>query len=124
MKTLRKRRLRELLNGKRFKGDRAEFLKASGLSKGRLSQLLDANEQFGDAAAANLARRLDLPDGYFDEPPPEYDEYTERAIALMLSLDASQRVGALAALTNHIAQVESLMTKGVPNQKEIGRAHV
>jgi len=85
MKTLRKRRLRELLNGKRFKGDRAEFLKASGLSKGRLSQLLDANEQFGDAAAANLARRLDLPDGYFDEPPPEYDEYTERAIALMFN---------------------------------------
>ena len=50
-----------------FKGDRGHFLKKSGLSKGRLSQLLDPNEPFGDVAARNLADRLELPPGYFDQ---------------------------------------------------------
>jgi hypothetical protein len=42
-------------------------LKKSGLTKGRLSQLLDPNEPFGDVAARNLAERLELPPGYFDQ---------------------------------------------------------
>lgn len=117
MKTLRKRRLRELLNGKRFKGDRAAFLMESGITKGRLSQLLDPEVQFGDAASLKLARRLGLPDDYFDEFPV-YDEYTEQAIALMISLDESQRIGALAVLANHVKEVESLMTRKVPPPKE------
>ena len=39
---------------------------ASGLSKGRLSQLLDPSEPFGDTAARNLEERLHLDPGYFD----------------------------------------------------------
>ena len=42
-------------------------MKKSGLSKGRLSQLLDESEPFGDVAARNLAERLELPPGYFDQ---------------------------------------------------------
>ena len=38
----------------------------SGLTKGRLSQLLDPNEPFGDIAARNLEVRLQLDPGYFD----------------------------------------------------------
>ena len=66
MKNLRRKRLVELLEGPRFNGDRASFLASSGLSKGRLTQLLDPKEAFGDAAARNLCDSLSLPDGWFD----------------------------------------------------------
>jgi hypothetical protein len=65
MHTLRRHKLRLLLNT-RFHGDRGKFLDESGLSKGRLSQLLDEAEPFGDIAARNLETRLDLDPGYFD----------------------------------------------------------
>lgn len=65
MHALRRSKLRHLLDVQ-FKGDRGLFLKRSGLTKGRLSQLLDPNEPFGDVAARNLAERLQLPAGYFD----------------------------------------------------------
>lgn len=41
-------------------------MRESGLTKGRLSQLLKADEPFGDVAARNLERRLQLDPGYFD----------------------------------------------------------
>ena len=66
MHTLRRSKLRHLLEVV-FKGDRGALLKKSGLTKGRLSQLLDPNEPFGDVAARNLAERLELPPGYFDQ---------------------------------------------------------
>lgn len=66
MHALRRSKLRHLLDVQ-FKGDRGAFLKRSGLTKGRLSQLLDPKEPFGDVAARNLAERLELPPGYFDQ---------------------------------------------------------
>ncbi len=65
MHALRRQKLRLLLND-RFKGDRGVFLKAAGITKGRLSQLLDPDEPFGDTAARNLENRLSLEPGYFD----------------------------------------------------------
>lgn len=41
-------------------------MEQSGLSKGRLSQLLDPALPFGDTAARNLETRLRLEPGYFD----------------------------------------------------------
>lgn len=41
-------------------------MKASGLTKGRLSQLLKSEEPFGDVAARRLEDRLELEPGYFD----------------------------------------------------------
>lgn len=38
----------------------------AGISKGRLSQLLDPDEPFGDVAARNLESRLHLEPGFFD----------------------------------------------------------
>jgi len=66
MKNLRRKRLVDLLNGPRFNGDRAAFLSSSGLSKGRLTQLLDPSKPFGDAAARNLCDSLGLSEGWFD----------------------------------------------------------
>ena len=70
MKQKRRQKLHDLLNGPRFNGDRQAFLSASGLSKGRLTQLLNPNVSFGDAAAKNLCERLGLPDGWFDSLLP------------------------------------------------------
>ena len=42
-------------------------MKQSGLTKGRLSQLLDPDQPFGDVAARNLCERLSLDPGYFDQ---------------------------------------------------------
>ena len=41
-------------------------MEAAQISPGRLSQLLDPNQPFGDVAARNLEERLQLPAGYFD----------------------------------------------------------
>jgi hypothetical protein len=65
MQALRRYNLLQLLSTT-FKGDRSAFLEQSGLTKGRLSQLLDKDEPFGDRAARNLEERLQLPPGYFD----------------------------------------------------------
>jgi len=65
MHALRRYKLQHLLDGK-FKGDRGAFLTATGLTKGRLSQLLDETQPFGDVAARRLETRLHLEPGYFD----------------------------------------------------------
>ena len=65
MDALRRYKLAHLITT-RFGGNRGAFLASSGLSKGRLSQLLDPNEPFGDVAARRLVHRLELPEGYFD----------------------------------------------------------
>lgn len=63
--TQRRARLATLID-KRFKGDRQAFLKKADLSKGRLTQLLDKNEAFGERAARSLEKRLGLPAMWFD----------------------------------------------------------
>ena len=66
MHALRRHKLRLLLEGA-YQNDRGQFLEKSGISKGRLSQLLDPDEPFGDVAARNLEDRLELEPGYFDK---------------------------------------------------------
>lgn len=41
-------------------------MRITGLTKGRISQLLDDNEPFGEAAARRLEQSLRLPDRFFD----------------------------------------------------------
>lgn len=62
----RKDRLRQLI-ATRFGGDRAAFGAAAGLTKGRVSQLLDPDEPFGERAAASLTEKLALPDRWFEQ---------------------------------------------------------
>jgi len=65
MHDLRRQKLKFLLTS-RFHDDRGAFLKEAKISKGRLSQLLDPDQPFGEAAARNLEERLHLDPGYFD----------------------------------------------------------
>ncbi len=85
VKDYRRARLLELLNGPRFKGDRAEFVRLTGLSNARISQLLDPKEPFGDTAARRLTLKLGLPHGYFDEP--QHGGFTPGARAVAATFD-------------------------------------
>lgn len=76
MKELRRERLKALLNGPRFNGDRAAFCAAAEITNGRLSQLLDPDQPFGDTADQNLRDKLGLPDGFFTKHLPSNETTT------------------------------------------------
>jgi hypothetical protein len=63
MKEARRTRFIALLAG-HYKGDRKRLIADSGLTHGRISQLLA--DGFGERAARELEVRLQLPHGYFD----------------------------------------------------------
>lgn len=65
MKDARRARLTHLFETT-FKGDRAKFMKATGLTKGRITQLFDPKEPFGELAARRLAEQLGLRPDYFE----------------------------------------------------------
>lgn len=117
MRELRRARFKALLEGPRFKGDRAAFCAASGLSKGRVSQLLDPAEPFGDVVAQRLVESLGLRAGYFDgrdEAGAEASPPTEVEPLLPLSereqfLIAAWRTLPPAARTALLADVEALV---------------
>jgi hypothetical protein len=69
MDNTRRDNLRRLIRDA-FGDDRARFCKLAKLSKGRISQLLDPDEVFGELAAKNLVKRLGLDRGYFERELP------------------------------------------------------
>lgn len=69
----RKSRLAHLL-ATRYKGDRGALINESGLSKGRISQLLDPALPFGERAARELERKLGLAEGWFERKAVENTE--------------------------------------------------
>lgn len=62
----RKGRLRALLNGKPYKGNRAVFLERAKRTESWLSQALDPRYAFGERAARNLAMELGMRPDYFE----------------------------------------------------------
>ena len=82
----RKKRLAALVDGVPYAGNQQAFAKKAKLSKGRISQMLDPDESFGERAAKKLALQLNLGERYFEdgfqvgtdlapqaEPPPMCD---------------------------------------------------
>lgn len=69
MKEVRRQRFLELFKT-RFGGDRSRLIEATRLTKGRIAQLFDERQPFGEEAARGLAERLGLPAGYFECDPP------------------------------------------------------
>jgi SOS-response transcriptional repressor LexA len=55
--------------GPPMSGDREVLIRKSGYTKGRISQLFDPAQPFGERAARSLALRLGLPSDVFDTPP-------------------------------------------------------
>lgn len=62
----RRRRFVDYFLGKAINGDRAELIRKSGLTKGRIAQFFDSRQAFGERAARSLAQRLRLPSDYFE----------------------------------------------------------
>jgi hypothetical protein len=52
-----------------LKGSRAKLMERTGLSAGRVTQLFDEREAFGERAARNMAESLGLPPDYFEAEP-------------------------------------------------------
>lgn len=61
----RRQALRDYLR-ETLKGDRTLLIDKSGLSKGRIAQLLNPEQPFGEKAARELERRLGLPSEYLE----------------------------------------------------------
>lgn len=66
----RRRRLVEYFDAK-LGGDRARLIRMTGFSKGRVSQLFDPGQPFGERAAAGLALKLGLSPDYFERESPQ-----------------------------------------------------
>lgn len=63
---VRRRRLLSYFSGPPFYGNRAGLIAQTRLTRGRVSQLFDEEQAFGERAAAQLAGRLGLPPDYFE----------------------------------------------------------
>ena len=63
----RKDRLRALIDGSLYAGNQAEFGRKAGLTKARITQLLNPDESFGERAAENLCAKLGLPSRWFEQ---------------------------------------------------------
>lgn len=81
-----------------YKGDdaRARFMADTGLTKGRVSQLFDENQPFGERAAIALAIRLRLDEDTFLRPPENEQGAIEAATALLERLGVTRRGQTLA----------------------------
>jgi len=63
----RKDRLRALIAGKPYAGNQAEFGRKAGLTKARITQLLNPDEPFGERAAESLCAKLELSPRWFEQ---------------------------------------------------------
>lgn len=82
-------------NGSPCKGDREALIRKSGLTKGRISQLFDPNQQFGERAAASLADRLGLPADFFNAPAETASNVAQASMGgTMIPIISSVQAGA------------------------------
>jgi hypothetical protein len=68
----RRRRFSEWFAGPPLRGDRAKLMQQAEISKGRVTQLLDPGEAFGELTARRLARKLGLREDYFTASEDEW----------------------------------------------------
>lgn len=97
MDDIRREWLRVLIRDQ-FGGSRTRLMKKTGLTSGRIAQLLDERMPFGEVAARNLAERLGLEQGFFDRRPGEVATYAAPARALQENPFAAEVAERLAAL--------------------------
>ena len=121
MRDIRRLRLKNLLESPRFGGNKTKLWKEAGLTSGRLTQLLDESEPFGELAAKNLEAALSLPAGYFSsleeapvEPSKSIAGLTTAATELALLYDLipeSDRVGRATAYSEASRAILGVLQK-------------
>lgn len=133
----RRERLKDLL-AKRFAGDRQTFLARAGLTKGRLSQLLDPAEPFGERAARSLEKRLALPKMYFDAGQDSVSgQPDDGRLMVPITLREEKLLAYFKALTPELqdevidaarqrayAKQVTEKAKGAPVKKHVGNAEI
>lgn len=80
-------------------GDRSALIAASGLTKGRISQLLNGPSPFGEDAARSLEDSLGLPSFYLDiedDDPRIWPDDVKRIGQLLLSMAPDDRAKVMA----------------------------
>lgn len=135
MDSTRRTRLASLL-ADRYKGDRARLISATGLSKGRISQLL-SSDPFGERAARELEQKLGLPERWLDqevtntEPAPSI----RRGVPLISWVQAGEWADAIApfppgeaeawipSLKAHSAKAFALRVRGDSMTAPHGRSY-
>lgn len=114
----RRENLQKLIDA-RFAGNRSAAAQALGLTSGRITQLLDVNEAFGERAARSIERKLKLPElaledyGHGDqarEPAPAWSAPSPPSLrdALAVVVDAilaapPMRIASVRAQLEHLA---------------------
>jgi hypothetical protein len=69
----RRQRFLTYFNDGPLKGNREALIRRTGLTKGRISQLFDEKQPFGERAAMALAEKLGLPAAYFERDQAVHD---------------------------------------------------
>lgn len=78
----RKARLQALIDSPLFNGSQIDFAKAIGKTKGRVSQMLDPDQPFGEVAAKAVCEALGKPPRYFEQGFSE-DQKVIREVATL-----------------------------------------
>jgi hypothetical protein len=113
----RRRRFKDYFE-QQLKGDRARLLSKTGFTAGRVSQLFDEAQPFGERAARSLADRLGLPPDYFDRDHHAANETVTDPLALILltefGSDAQRGLAAAARLRALADQLELKASEPAP----------
>lgn len=118
MENARRRRFAAYFSGKPFNGDRAKLIAKTGLTSGRITQLLDEDEVFGERAAAALAVRLGLAPDYFERDHGESESLTlaPEEVAMILAWRQQRLVASAPVATALPARDKSEHLGGNGNQ--------
>jgi hypothetical protein len=109
MTNARRSRFVAYFAGKPFWGDRGKLIAKTGYSKGRIAQLFDEDQAFGERAARSLAERLGLDPDYFERDfgattnaPAARSPLAELAAEMISELSVADQRRAYAVLVSSI----------------------
>lgn len=94
MQNPRRARFIAYFQGGPLKGSREKLMQRTGLTKGRVSQLFDEGQPFGELAARNLAEKLGLAPDHFerDQDMATPEVATDLEVTALLALRDIQRI--------------------------------
>lgn len=79
MDDARRRRFLQFFE-EQYHGDRARLIRETEYTKGRVAQLFDNDQPFGERAGRNLAEKLELPLDYFERDRPKPGQLSAEAV--------------------------------------------
>jgi hypothetical protein len=118
MTNKRRQRFLDYFNGPALKGNREALIRRTGLTKGRISQLFDESQAFGERAASSLAQRLGLPSDYFEHEAHEVYYVPWEAPSAPEPRDGTLPAGSY-ALQTKLGTIEDVELELMLNMREL-----